>query len=401
MSTALETEGTLSFLSGNLAQVDVAKIERELRKLWDKAGRDQGDWKPVVRACALNVVLLTDEGESEQEFDRLLSEITVRHPSRAILAVIATGDVEKVEAWVSARCHFLPGRMDKQVCCEQITVKCTAPKFKPISMASVINPLVIAGLPSWLVAKSEKLCAEMVEPFLSYINHLLIDSRQSASACGRDSGSVNLTSLVDKWQAVSGLKERCVVVDLGWLAVSSWRKAIALAFDNTDVSIDPAKLKKIKSVSIKYGGGPAGFSPSLLLVSWLAARLGYKPQSAALKDGVFTASLKDGTDLSVRLEPIERSPHGVVSFEMEFYGDSGGESEDKLNIDYVGSALKVVSGENEEYMELSWSLARDKESVDDEPLWTELIDQAFEQYQADAVFLETIEEAVRILALVK
>lgn len=113
MASAIDTtEGALSFLSGNLAQVDVAKIERELNKLWDSVGRDQGDWKPVIRACALNVVLLTDEGESEAQFDNLLGEITVRHPSRAILAVIARGEQEKVEAWVSARCHFLPGQMD-------------------------------------------------------------------------------------------------------------------------------------------------------------------------------------------------------------------------------------------------------------------------------------------------
>lgn len=40
MASAIDTtEGALSFLSGNLAQVDVAKIERELNKLWVSGGR--------------------------------------------------------------------------------------------------------------------------------------------------------------------------------------------------------------------------------------------------------------------------------------------------------------------------------------------------------------------------
>ena len=115
---------TLSFLSGNLAQVDVAKIERELNRLWDSAGKqEESSWTPVIRACALNVVLLCDDGKNEREFENLLADITVRHPCRAILAVIALAEVEKVEAWVTAHCHFLPGRLDKQMCCEQITVK--------------------------------------------------------------------------------------------------------------------------------------------------------------------------------------------------------------------------------------------------------------------------------------
>jgi glucose-6-phosphate dehydrogenase assembly protein OpcA len=390
-STIDTTDGTLSFLSGNLAQVDVAKIERELNKLWDSVGRDQGDWKPVIRACALNVVLLTDEGESEAQFDNLLGEITVRHPSRAILAVIARGEQEKVEAWVSARCHFLPGQMDKQVCCEQITVKCTAPEFRPVAMASVINPLVIPDLPSWLVAKSEKLSADMVEPFLSYINHLLIDSRQSGSL----PEVTSLASLQEKWQVVLSLAERCVVVDLGWLAINSWRKAIALAFDDTDVSIDPKRLKALKSIDIKYGGGASGFSPALLLVSWLSSRLGYKPLKASFKAGVFRVVMKGGHELNVVIEPQDHAPHGLVSCEICFT-----DGDDKLNIDYVGSALKVVNGDNEEYMELSWSLARDKEAIDSDPLWTDLIDLAFEQYSADPIFLEAIAEASRFLALV-
>ena len=182
---------TLSFLSGNLAQVDVAKIERELSRLWDSAGRAAQDnsaqassdsknsWTPVIRACALNVVLLCDEGKNEREFENLLAEITVRHPCRAILAVIALAQVEKVEAWVTAHCHFLPGRLDKQMCCEQITVKWSGQSFKSEGLASVVTPLVIPELPSWLFAGSKHLTRAVVEPFLAYLDHLLIDSRFS------------------------------------------------------------------------------------------------------------------------------------------------------------------------------------------------------------------------------
>jgi hypothetical protein len=143
---------------------------------WDSAGsiipQEESSWTPVIRACALNVVLLCDEGKNEREFENLLADITVRHPCRAILAVIALAEVEKVEAWVTAHCHFLPGRLDKQMCCEQITVKWSGQSFKSEGLASVVTPLVIPELPSWLFAGSKHLTAGSGRAFLSLLRSL-------------------------------------------------------------------------------------------------------------------------------------------------------------------------------------------------------------------------------------
>jgi len=396
---------TLSFLSGNLAQVDVAKIERELSRLWDSAGRAAQDnsaeassdsknsWTPVIRACALNVVLLCDEGKNEREFENLLAEITVRHPCRAILAVIALAQVEKVEAWVTAHCHFLPGRLDKQMCCEQITVKWSGQSFKSEGLASVVTPLVIPELPSWLFAGSKHLTRAVVEPFLAYLDHLLIDSRfsdeESSSVCEE-----RLAALKSKWQIALDLADRAVVVDLAWLTLSAWRKAIALAFDDTDVSIKPSRLQAVKAITISYGGDAKGFSQALLLASWLTSRIKLEPATATLSNSSWQAHYsKPGSTetIQVNLVAVAGSCTGVNSFEMTFNDGS-----DKLNVDFVSGALKVSNAGNYEYMELPWSSARDKEgSV--EPVFNELVDFAFEHYAKDGVFLAAAQHAVKLL----
>ncbi len=386
---------TLSFLSGNLAQVDVAKIERELNRLWDSAGKqEESSWTPVIRACALNVVLLCDDGKNEREFENLLADITVRHPCRAILAVIALAEVEKVEAWVTAHCHFLPGRLDKQMCCEQITVKWSGQSFKSEGLASVVTPLVIPELPSWLFAGSKHLTAAVVEPFLAYLDHLLIDSRfsdeESSAVCQE-----RLKTLREKWQITLDLADRAVVVDLAWLTLSAWRKAIALAFDDTDVSIKPSRLQAVKTITIKYGGAAKGFSQALLLASWLSSRIKLEPSQANLSQASLHARYsKSGTDETTELNlvAVEGSCTGISSFEMTF-----SDGADKLNVDFVSGALRVSNAGNFEYMELPWSSARDREGAV-EPVFNELVDFAFEHYAKDSVFLAAAKDAVSLLA---
>lgn len=391
---------TLSFLSGNLAQVDVAKIERELNRLWDSAGRqEESSWTPVIRACALNVVLLCDEGRNEREFENLLAEITVRHPCRAILAVIAQAELEKVEAWVTAHCHFLPGRLDKQMCCEQITVKWSGRSFKSEGLASVVTPLVIPELPSWLFAGSNHLTASVVEPFLAYLDHLLIDSRfteeESNVVCQE-----RIETLRANWQIALDLADRAVVVDLAWLTLSAWRKAIALAFDDTDVSIKPSRLQAVKTITIEYGGAAKGFSQALLLAGWLSSRIKLEPSGASLSSITSAVTSfqarcsKSGSaeTIALNLVSVPDSCPGIASFEMTFRDGA-----DKLNVDFASGALRVSNADNFEYMELPWSSARDKEGVV-EPVLNELVDFAFEHFAKDAVFLAAAQSAVKLLA---
>ncbi len=392
----------LSFLSGNLAQVDVAKIEKELTRLWDSAGRAAGDedvaWKPVIRACALNMVLLCEE-ENERKFAGLLSEITVRHPCRAILAVIAQAPVEKVEAWVTAHCHFLPGRLDKQMCCEQISVKWSGAAFVSTGLASVVTPLVIPELPSWLFAGSKQLTSAVMEPFLSYLDHLLMDSRIQDAGDTISEGA--LAALSSNLQIAIDLAEHTVVVDLAWLTISAWRKAIALAFDNTDVSILPTRLKAVKTITVQYGGQSQGFSQALLLATWLTTRLQLTPQNAEFKEGLdnraeLTAvcSNKGGQSLTVTLQAAEDGAIGVNGFEMAF-----SDGDDVLNVDFSCGALKVTNNGSEEFMELPWSSSRDKNG-EGEPAFTELVDFAFEHSAKDPIYLAAAKSANDLLKLI-
>jgi glucose-6-phosphate dehydrogenase assembly protein OpcA len=130
----------------------------------------------------------------------------------------------------------------------------------------------------------------VVEPFLAYFDHLLIDSRFSDEESTAVCQERLLRRLESKWQIALDLADRAVVVDLAWLTLSAWRKAIALAFDDTDVSIKPSRLQAVKAITINYGGDAKGFSQALLLASWLTSRIKLEPTAASLSSSELAGS---------------------------------------------------------------------------------------------------------------
>lgn len=368
-----------AFLSGNLSQVDVSKIERELSSLWDSVSQGENEG-PVIKACALNIVLLTEEGD-QTKFDQLLSEITFRHPCRAILAVVASArGASAIEAWVSARCHFLPGRTDKQMCCEQITVKFSGEEFKSEILASVITPLVIPDLPSWLFLGTSQHGLDLA-PFLTYLDHVLIDSRM----CGLDRAL-----LMRELDASLSLSQDVVVVDLAWLTITPWRTAIALAFDEEDVAISAGCLSTISNVKVTYRGS---LSQALLLASWLAARLARKFKSA---DGSCLRFDGEHGDLLIELcqDDSVCVSDGLANVAIDFHPVGCCNTTETLSISYQSGALKVVCGDKSEFVQLPYSKARLDCGSQSIP---ELVDQALELTKKDSIYEESAKLARLLL----
>src|SRR3954453_11648316 len=98
-------------------QVEVGRIEKELKKLWD-----QGEGV-MTRASLMNLAIYSEEAGSLEKNTELIAKITENHACRAIV-IGADCDAKEnnVEAWVNAHCHVSRAG-SKQICSEQLSFR--------------------------------------------------------------------------------------------------------------------------------------------------------------------------------------------------------------------------------------------------------------------------------------
>ncbi len=309
-------EGTEAFLSGKLAQVDIAKIEKELQTLWQSASDSGEATGSVTRACAINLILYSEDADAETVAGDVLDDITTRHPCRAILAISRQSSTPSLEAWVSARCHITDSKSGKQICCEQITVRSEG--NGPHELTSVVLPLVISDLPVFLWWRAKKVDFASVRPFLSYVDELIVDSAKDEGSCNFFSDVIHIIGayLEEKHGA------QIVVSDLNWRRCLLWREALALSFDDQHGHLSIEALKDVKSIDVTYAGGKnvcsGHLNQTLLFVGWLAGRLGWQFNSATNALIQF-ASGQQRIEVNIKAASADESNTGnICSVKVEF-----------------------------------------------------------------------------------
>lgn len=245
------------FLEGELTQVDVAAIEKQLKDLWQHA--TAGDQSSVMRACSSNFIMLTDSDEGA--VDEILNDILTKHPARAILAVFKNDEQAQVDAWVSARCRLADGKGDEQVCSEQITVHARGASTE--QLASVIRPLIVSDLPVVLWWRKAKLEKDLLRPLASMADLLIVDSNSDPLD----------HEFLDSVHPMTAGRSRLRALDLNWIRLNSWQRAMANAFDGHPLEV--FELANIQSVAIHYHNQEDGrvSNQALLLAGWIAGRL--------------------------------------------------------------------------------------------------------------------------------
>lgn len=276
-STTPDTTTASAFLNGKLHHVDIDAIEKELYRLWAEADQEDGH---VTRACSLSFIILSGEGNDQALAEEILTEITIKHPCRAILAIAEPSDTESLEAYVTARCHMLPGDSGKQICCEQITVHWKGEGTR--QLVSVVAPLTIPDLPTSIWWQEDRLVIDKVKPFLPHIDRFIVDTLKMERPY---SGLVGLESLLNT------LAGGAAIYDLNWLRLLPFRQAIAYAFEERRgiLSVEDLDLISEIEILVTADGGQAPVSQPLLLVGWLASRLSWQLVSAGKSDGGFDA----------------------------------------------------------------------------------------------------------------
>jgi glucose-6-phosphate dehydrogenase assembly protein OpcA len=236
------------------------QILKGLSKLWTSLGQEEKQQgKPtVLRACAMTLIIATDEADKGFSVLQTISELMHEHPARGIVLAVSVEAERSLQARVLAQC-WKPFGKAQQICCEQIEI--TAQPASWPNVGPTLMGLTAADLP--------------VIFFCRYKGAL----RKNATAdqkAGLDAVASLATKVIvdtsgieahEAIEVVARLRERGqVVADLEWTRLTAWREPIAHIFDNT---ARDNKLSNFRSIEIEHAAD--GARAALYMAGWLSA----------------------------------------------------------------------------------------------------------------------------------
>lgn len=281
---------------GERTQIDVRAIERELNELWKQANEpgDGDKHHSATRTRVLNLIVVTRGDAAAEHATATVAKLTLRHPHRAIV-VNANGHAEadQLEAWVQAHCQLpQPGR--PRVCGEQITIEAHGPALDRVP--NTILPLLVPDVPVMLWwMRGAPFDDPRFAKFGDIVDRVIVDSATF------DAPETTLARMAA--QLASGTR----VSDLAWSRLTPWRELTAQFFDAPAMV---PHLAEITQVTVNYEAMPDADdrSPALLLVAWLAARLGWHVAGTSSRRGSITTlalARADGAEVIVKLRPAK------------------------------------------------------------------------------------------------
>lgn len=135
----------------------------------------------------------------------------------------------------------------------------------------------------------------LFEDMLDIADRILVDS----------SAMTDVASDFDVLGDVVTASHHARVTDALWLRLLAWRQAFAQAFDQPAARID---LEHVRSVDLAVRQSPGGQAAALLLVGWLASRLGWRLDRRTTQGWRLVS---DGHAVDVICEPLS-APDGLI-----------------------------------------------------------------------------------------
>lgn len=202
------------------------QILKGLGKLWTSLGEEEKQHgKPtVLRACAMTLIVATDETDGGFSASQTISELMREHPSRGIVLAVSDQAEKGLEARVLAQC-WKPFGKAQQICCEQIEIT-ARPENWPHVGPTLIG-LTAADLPVifWcrhkaaLGASATKDQRAGLDAIVNLATKVIIDT----------TGENAITA----FRLIASLRGRDRhVADLEWARLTPWREPLAQIFDN-------------------------------------------------------------------------------------------------------------------------------------------------------------------------
>jgi glucose-6-phosphate dehydrogenase assembly protein OpcA len=284
-------------------RVALRDVERELSRR-QRAVQGPGD-NPVVRACMSNLIIFSDRLEHAQALSEEVPAVVAAHPARVLLLVAepGTGD-DGVTADVTVRGHVVdPGRW---VVSEQVTLHARGRGIE--GLPSVVRALVIGDLPTnlwWAVAQPPPLAGILLYELAERTQQIIYDSIGWPDPAR---GVVATAAWLEQIEARGPSDHWRVASDLNWRRLKFWRRLLSQALDPASA---PGALDSVSEVLLEHG--PHAVIQAWELVSWLAARLGWRVQAGKVEPGVeivWNLSAPHGS-LRVRIRRLPDGPSNL------------------------------------------------------------------------------------------
>ncbi len=287
---------------GERIHIDIRAIERELNDLWKQLAENANGEKQqaVTRTCVLNLIVVTGGGRAAEHATATIARLTGRHPNRAfVISAAPNARKDVLDAWVQTHCQMpSPGR--PQVCGEQITIEARGSAVDRV--AGTLLPLLVPDVPVMLWwPRGEPVDDPRFLKFADMVDRVIIDS---ATFAAPEAGLARMAALLEHDGRQSGAGT--AISDLSWSRLTPWRELIAQFFDAHALV---AHLAEITRVTVDYearAGAVADRSQALLLVGWLAARLGWRTANPPIErpDGTtLHLASPTGAPIAVELRP--------------------------------------------------------------------------------------------------
>ncbi|WP_027006428.1 glucose-6-phosphate dehydrogenase assembly protein OpcA [Conexibacter woesei] len=257
------------------------EIDAALRSALSQVHRENAGYVP---ARVLNLVTIVDKQYSGEIANRL-RRVGRYHPSRTIVcSVDPRRTTLDAVATISAPSEVGEGNIG--LLRETVVVECGTRHLKHLDR--IVDPLVVTDLLTCVWAPHGH--AEAVDSLLDMSQIVLTDG-------------VDEPEPVDALHRAQQLSKKVYVVDLAWLRSTPWRERIAATFDPPTVR---PELRTISAITIRHH--PDSAVAALLLVGWLASRLGWScsPLMSG-RGGIIEGNVHARRqDVRVRLEPDPR-----------------------------------------------------------------------------------------------
>ncbi|HEX6460102.1 MAG TPA: glucose-6-phosphate dehydrogenase assembly protein OpcA [Thermoleophilaceae bacterium] len=256
-----------------------ADIDAALRKLLEEQHvRGEG----LAPARVLNMVAVIDAAWRGEILNRL-ERVGRYHPSRTILCAVEDGRTTlDASARLSADGTGDPTLIS--VVEERVDIRMGPSHLRRLD--AIVDPLILSDLTTLVWAPHGH--QEAIEAMRGLADVVLLDSSDDPNP-GR----------AIQW--VCRLEDRAYVVDLAWLRGTPWRERIAATFDPPEWR--PA-LRQISKVVVRHR--PDSVVSGVLMLGWLASRLGWSPGSLVEDGGRRRGRARAGkTEVALQLDPVQ------------------------------------------------------------------------------------------------
>lgn len=274
-------------------QVEIGKIDRELKKLWEQSAG------AMTRASLINLAVYSEAPDSLTRNTQLIAQITQNHACRAIVIGADRAAAEnRVEAWISAHCHVSRAG-SKQICSEQLSFLLEGPCTN--LLPSIVFSHLDSDLPFYLWWQGD--LRDPMDPQLwAWVDRFIYDSQTWSDFNAQ-------LHLVETAQ--NEARQRLVLCDLNWTRLDKVRIALAQFFDH------PAShhhFVEIEGARVDFA--PKHRSTAVLLAGWLAAQLDWQVEKSRNGD-VLQFVDAAGQRIEVKLRERPGEPIGEVSLQSQ------------------------------------------------------------------------------------